>query len=80
MEINKYMTVAEVIQKDIRALDVFEKYSMRCRTCNAVYDETLETAAIANNISLEKLIYDLSQIIEWNGILNIKKAAISLLF
>lgn len=64
MEVNKDMTVAEVIQKNMRVLDVLEKYSMGCRTCNAVYNETLETAARANNINLEKLIYDLRQVFD----------------
>ena len=64
MDVNKDMTVAEVIQKNIRALDVLEKYSMTCRTCNAVYSETLESAARASSISLEKLIHDLSQVVD----------------
>ncbi len=64
MEISKDMTVADVIKKNIRSLDILEKYNMNCRTCNAVYEETLETAARANNINLEILIYDLSHITE----------------
>lgn len=62
MEINKYMTVAEVIQRDIKALDVLDKYNMTCATCNAVYNETLETAAIANDIDIENLIFDLRNV------------------
>jgi len=62
MEINKETTISEVIRMDINALDVLEKYNMTCATCNAVYNETLETAAIANNIDIDKLMEDLKNI------------------
>ena len=62
MEINKETTIAEVIRMNIKSLDVLEKYNMTCATCNAVYNETLETAAIANKIDIDKLMEDLKNI------------------
>lgn len=64
MEVNRKMTVAEVIQMDMKALDVLEKYNMTCATCNAVYNETLETAAIANDIDIENLVIDLRNVVK----------------
>lgn len=62
MDFNKDMKIFDIIRKDMRTIDVLEKYKMHCMTCNGAHTDTLEMACKASGVSLEKILLDLNKL------------------
>lgn len=62
MDFNKDMKIFDMIRKDIRTIDVLEKYKMHCMACNGAHTDTLEMACEASGVSLEKILLDLKKL------------------
>lgn len=62
MKVNKNMKVLDIMLMNNEAVDVFNKFHMRCTLCQGSYNETLEWAAKINNVNLDSLLEELSKL------------------
>jgi len=62
-KITKEMTISEVIKKYPKTAFLFIDYGLHCISCPIAAGETIEEAAKAHRLDLEKLLEDLNKII-----------------
>lgn len=63
-EINKDMTIDEVLQLDERLGDVFMGFGMHCIFCHLGIDETVAEAAEVHEVDVEFLVKKLNEVYE----------------
>ena len=61
MKISKKSKIREMMEKNPKTIQVFQKYGMQCMGCSAAFLETVEEAAQVHNIDLNLLIEDLNK-------------------
>ncbi len=61
MQINKDMTIGEVIRVKPEAAEVLMSFGMGCVGCPSAQAETLEEAATVHGLDLEKLLEALNK-------------------
>lgn len=59
-EITGDMLIKEIIERDIKVIDIFLNHGLNCLGCPASATESLAEAAKGHGINLEKLIYELN--------------------
>lgn len=62
--ITKEMTIAEVLKKYPKAAFVFIDYNLHCIGCPMSGPETVEEAAKAHHLDLEKFLQDLNKAVK----------------
>ena len=60
-KITKEMTIGEVIRKYPKTVFLFIDYGLHCVGCPISQDETIEQAAKAHRLNLEKFLKDLNK-------------------
>ncbi len=60
-EINKDMTIAQVLQIDQETASIFMQYGMHCLGCPAASGETIEQASMAHAIDVDELVAALNK-------------------
>lgn len=60
-EINKDMTIAQVLRINPKLADVFRSFGMQCVGCPSASQESLELAAKTHNMNLDKLLTHLME-------------------
>lgn len=63
-KITKKMTIGEVIKKHPKTVFLFIDYGLHCVGCPIAQDETIEQAAKAHRLDLEKFLEDLNKVIK----------------
>lgn len=61
MVFTKEMKVLDIILMDNDAIEVLNKFGMKCTGCQGSYNETLEWAAKVNGVNIEKLLEELNR-------------------
>jgi len=61
MEINKEMTIGEVVRRYPDTVEVFNRYGMGCLGCPATQYENVEQGALMHGIDVEQLVVDLNK-------------------
>jgi len=59
--IKKDMTIASVVKKDPRTMEVFFNYGLHCVGCFAAEFDTIESGAKVHGINVEHLLHDLNE-------------------
>jgi len=63
-KITKEMTIGEVLRKYPETLPLFLNLGLHCISCPIAQGETIEQAAKAHNIDLDKFLQDLNKTIK----------------
>jgi hybrid cluster-associated redox disulfide protein len=63
-KITKEMALGEIIEQYPKTVFLFEKYGLSCLECPISQEETMEEAAEAHQLDLEKFLEDLNKTIE----------------
>ncbi len=67
--VNKNITILDLVNKHPETIPVFTEYDQKfstCICCNSLFD-TLQTAAIKNNLDLENLLADINKVLKTNN-------------
>ena len=61
MKINKKSKIREMMEKNPKTIQVFQKHGMQCMGCSAAFLETVEEAAQVHGVDLDSLVEDLNK-------------------
>ena len=64
MEVNKEMTIGELVRRYPEAVKVLSKYGLRCAGCPAASFEKIEDVAKAHGVDVDKILEEIRKEIE----------------
>ena len=64
MKITKDMTIAEIVKKYPKSIEVFMKNHMMCFGCGVAQVETLEQGCSGHGVDADKMLKDLNEMAE----------------